>query len=193
MLYGNHMYIVRQMKQLLQQYGSRARGWFLSLSPVKRDVLVFVAIVLVSWFHLFIMSNIMGTFHHNASGKYMAFSEDIIFHVYWLAIVPFVITFLLRNQRSLQTLRDNLATQGIRVQSIFAAKLFLRILVLTVVGTAILIQFTMAHMDYRYWWEAQFSGLYVSLHFQSCCILAAATGLTCVCYAERFAKGIREI
>ncbi len=175
---------------MLQQYGPRARGWFLSLSPVKRDVLIFVAMVLVSWFHLFIMSNIMATFHHNAKGEYVAFSEDTIFHVYWLAIIPFTITFLLRNQRSLQALQGNLAAQGIRVQSISTAKLFLRILFFTVVGTAIFTWSAIAHQGYRHWWEAQFSGAYVFLHFFSCCVLAAATALTCICYTGKFAKGI---
>ena len=78
------------------------------------------------------------------------------------------------------------------MRPISGLKIFLRALCITAVGTAVFVPGAMARMDYGHWWEAQFSGSYVSLYFFSCGVLAIATALACVSYAERLAKEIKH-
>lgn len=158
-----------------------------------KDVITFVLVLILGWFHFFVVTLIKGTFHPAPNGEYMALSEDVVFNVSWILVIPLGIVFLLRSRRSLAKLQGELASRlGLQTKPVSFVRLCLREFAITFPGAILLALFIRSNVGYKYWWEVRYAGYYAGFSFLLVCAVAAAIGIACGSYALCLSRDIRR-
>ena len=161
--------------------------------PFLKDIITYVLVFVLGWFQMFIITLVVGTYYPAPNGQYMALSEDVIFNLSWILIIPLVIVFSLRNYRSLVRLRDELANKiGLHTKQVSFIKLCIRELLITFPGAIVLSCFYLGNIDYDYWWEPQHGGWLVAFCFLFTCGVATAIAMACASYALFLSKDIKH-
>jgi hypothetical protein len=172
--------------RIASMYGLFGRALF-------TDLITFVLVLILGWFHFFVITLIKGTWHPAPNGEYMALSQDVVFNVSWILIIPPTIVFLLRSRRSLAKLQGELASKlGLQTKPISFVKLCLRELIVTFPGAVIVALFIRSNVGYNYWWEVRYAGYYTASSFLLVCAVAVAIAMTSASYALCVSREIRR-
>ena len=180
------------MKRTIQKYRMSFTNK-LQRFPFLKDIITYVLVFVLGWCQISIITLVAGTYYPALNGQYMALSEDVIFNVSWLLIIPLIIIFSLRNYRTLGRLRDELANKiGLHTKQVSLIKLCIRALLITFPGAIVLSCFCLDNVGYDYWWEPQYGGWLVAFCFLFTCAVATAIAMACASYALLLSRDIKH-
>lgn len=158
-----------------------------------RFLCIYLFVFLMGWGCLFVLSLLSGTLLNNTSKKFTPFYNDILFHIFWIIIIPVGVIILLDCFKNLSSLKDKIDIKyNISIRDIPFKKYFLRSFIIAGFGSLAFLLLNYANTEHSVWWNYNISGIFVNMYIIFISTLVIALTMAILSYAIQLAKNIDD-